>query len=115
MKKTIHYEFEQGSVLSLQKIAGRNLRVVTGQVWLTESSQAKDIVIEQQGCYRPSSNQLIVLEALRDSQVEMDLPASKGFLHFLKTRRTQHWTRSTRLLHFPESFLLSRKTQKLLN
>ena len=115
MKKTIHYEFEQGSVLSLQKIAGRNLRVVTGQVWLTESSQAKDIVIEQQGCYRPSSNQLIVLGALRDSQVEMDLPASKGFLHFLKTLLTQHWTRSTRLLHFPESFLLSRKTQKLLN
>lgn len=91
MKKTIHYEFEQGSVLSLQKIAGRDLRVVTGRVWLTESFQPTDFVIEQSGCYRPASNQLIVLEALSDSQIEMDLPPSKGFLHFLKTLLYQHW------------------------
>lgn len=87
MKKTIQYEFERGTVLSLQGIAGRTLRVTAGEVWLTESSQPVDIVIEQRGCYHPISNQLVVLEALSDARVEMDLPPPREPLHLLSTLR----------------------------
>ena len=89
MKKTIQYEFEQGTVLSLRSIAGRTLRVTAGQVWLTEGSQPVDIVMEQRGCYRPISNQLVVLEALSDARIEMDLPPPRQPLHLLSTWR-QH-------------------------
>lgn len=83
MKKTIHYEFEQGTVLSLRSIAGRTLRVVSGQVWLTESAQRTDIVMEPGGFYQPVSNRLVVLEALRDARIELDLPSPSRSLHFL--------------------------------
>lgn len=94
MKKTIQYEFERGTVLSLKSIAGRTLRVVSGQVWLTESAQRTDIVIEACGYYQPISNQLVVLEALSDARIEMDVPASAKPLHFLNTvaYRSFHWS-----------------------
>lgn len=69
MKQSIVYELERGNLLTLTGMRGRELRVESGQVWLTEEAQPHDNVLFSSQTYRARSGQHVVIEALAPTRL----------------------------------------------
>lgn len=81
MKQSIVYELERGNLLTLTGMRGRELRVESGQVWLTEEAQPHDNVLFSSQTYRARSGQHLVIEALAATRLSVPEDAGVSDVH----------------------------------
>lgn len=93
MKQSIVYELESGNLLTLTGMRGRELRVESGQVWLTEEAQPQDNVLYSSQTYRARSGQHVVIEALAPTRLTVPETATVGDLQ-LGLRGAWSWVRA---------------------
>jgi hypothetical protein len=81
MKQSIVYELERGNLLALNGLRGRELRVESGQIWLTEQAQPSDNVLGSNQSYVARSDQHVVIEALAPTRLMLPQDDAAGDLH----------------------------------
>jgi hypothetical protein len=74
----VRIELDDGQTLRLQDARGASVLVLSGEVWLTQEGEARDVVLTAGGRHLIERDGLSVLQALDDARVAIERAGATG-------------------------------------